>query len=270
MPSRSVLVAITAGLAGIAALAVPKLSVFALLGIVVASLLLRAEPGRRIAVAFLALGAIGDAGGLLRFIIEVAMPGIVEGGQSAAVAGAVSKLREIRTAEDAMRTHAWWDPDHDGIGSAGSLTELSGAAPLRGRVQLDVAPLHARFGDVVKGEHGDVAVIDDYCFAVFVPDDDETAERRYVAYAWPGKQRGRGPAVFLDEHERIYVTDNAQGYVGTEHMPTFDAALATSSWAAGPPDEGAHSVDRGAWKVWRKKKAMTSLAGDEAHVDAQP
>jgi hypothetical protein len=260
--NRSLWVAAGASALGLASIFFMKLSVFALLALVVATLLQKPEALHKNARAgVLVAGAVCTLIGLCRFIVEVAMPGIIAGGATVAVNGAVSKLREIRTAEDALRTHAFWDPDHDGIGSAGTLAELSGTRPLRGVRALEIAPLHPRFGVLAQGTHGDVATVDDYCYVVFVPDDDEQAERRFIAYAWPSEKRAAGPAVFLDEHEHIYVSEEAR-YRGLQEMPAFDAALSSSSWAANPPADGTPAVDGQRWKVWRKKKPMTSLAGE--------
>src|SRR4051812_17656993 len=68
--------------------------------------------------ALVAIAVIGAGLSLVRFVVEIAMPGIVQGGRDAAEQRAVSWLRDVLFAEDAMRRAGWIDPDHDGVGSA--------------------------------------------------------------------------------------------------------------------------------------------------------
>ncbi len=218
------------------------------------------------AMVAIAIAAVASTIGALRFTITQAAPGVVEAGQNDQIKDAVYKLREIRVAQDAMRSYAFIDPDHDGIGSAGSLAQMAGTQAVASGV-LPNPPLHPRFGRVVEGAHGAVSVVDNYCFAVFVPPSAELAERRYVAYAWPKDapvgHLGVASVLFLDEHERIFETNNTQGYVGVEHMPTWDAALARCAWDADPSD-GAVAVDGAVWTAWRHKQPLTQLKGDRA------
>ena len=82
------------------------------------------------------------------------------------------------------------------------------------------------------------------------PVNEELAERRFIAYAWP-VAAGGGPmhAFAIDEHERILVFDNAgesgqPRYASPNFPPPCDAALS------------------GAWKPWRGKKPRATLPGD--------
>jgi hypothetical protein len=211
---------------------------------------------------------------LVRFVIVAAAPGVVEAGENQVAKNAMYRLREIRLAQDALRRMGTIDDDHDGAGVAGDLFELTGAKALRGRVTPDPPPLHPKFRPSDDG----VVCISEYCMIVYRPDDEERAERRFVAYAWPqhphndvgrslefgGGPRDvlRGQALFLDEHERIYECDNTPRYVGHTHVPAFDAALMTSSWDALPPEHGGQTTDGCTWKPWRGKHASASLVGD--------
>src|SRR5688572_5317670 len=82
--------------------------------------------------------------GSARFIIAEAVPGMVQGGNSAIAQRAVSRLREVVFAEDSLRKKALVDPDHDRVGSAAWLDELTGRKPLRGIDTLDPPILDPR------------------------------------------------------------------------------------------------------------------------------
>jgi hypothetical protein len=200
----------------------------------------------------------------VRFLITEGVPGVVRGGLSAAELRAVSRLREVRFAEDALRRHALYDPDGDGIGSAALLPELSGRLPVRGTTRLDL--LNQQYHSVHQTPQGPAVAIAGYLFMVCLPTldggwsaradakfDDERAERRFVAYAWPADDaQGIERVYFIDEHERILLYDNRDGpglhYAGPHFPPPCTAAL----------EPGA----RGAWRAWRDKKPRTELPGD--------
>jgi hypothetical protein len=81
--------------------------------------------------------------------------------------------------------------------------------------------------------------------------DEEVAERRFVAYAWPAAPSGRiESAFFIDEHERILVSRNIEGtdphYVGADFPPPCEAAL----------------HDHSEWQPWMSKKPRATLPGD--------
>jgi hypothetical protein len=217
--------------------------------------------------------AVVSWGPFARFVVLRAAPGIVEAGENHLAKSAMFKLREIHLAQDALRRMGAWDPDGDGVGSAGSLAELTGLVPLRGSRSLEVAPLHPRF----RPPQADAPVcLEGYCFIVYVPEDDEQAERRYLAYAWPekaviagtpinvgGAPRDvlRGQVLMLDEHERILECDNAPKY-DAQHPPARFAALRAAAWTSEPAaDVG---VDRCTWRPWRGKTAAARLSGDSS------
>jgi hypothetical protein len=218
--------------------------------------------------------------GLVRFTIDEAMPGLVEGGHRALTGRAVAKLRVIRFAEDLAREQAYWDPDGDGVGSALSLLELTGRAPMRG---VRPAPQGLVMGFERSGSTpvGEAFLADGFVFLLYLPGphgegtarggtpiDDERAERRWVAYAWPIEDgHGERPIVFIDEHERVLVSDNRgerQGYFGLERPPPFDAALTGPTLEAQAAVEGSPAQDGGTWLPWRGKRPRASLPGDKA------
>jgi hypothetical protein len=194
------------------------------------------------------------------FLVREAMPGLVQGGTSAASGRAVSRLREFVFAEDSARTQASFDPDGDRIGSALLLGELTGELGMRGAARL-VPPLLERYPKTEATRGGRALEIGGFWFAVCVPTpgggfssdpvpfDDEAAERRFVAYAWPsGRAPGLLRAYFIDEHERILsAPSDEETRFGREHPPACDDALAPAT--------------RDDWRPWRGKKPRTSLPG---------
>ena len=284
-----VLVVVVA-LCGIASAFFPLLSIPAGLALLITGLM--AGGSHQGVLALVACGALGSCVGLVRFVIEEAAPGVVQAGQNAQARSALYKLRELRLAQDGLRKTAAWDPDGDGVGSAGTLGELVGLRPLREVKALEFPLLPLKWSQQVRVGDVDVACLEGYCFAVHVPDDDELAERRYTAYAWPASNDVvaappgpssagdptdvlRGQVLFLDEHERIYGSDNAAGYVGTAKIPSFDAALpppppGQSAWRMTPrgfqrDDDGDHGHvggDGDRWRPWRGKQSLASLPGD--------
>ncbi|HEY6560023.1 MAG TPA: hypothetical protein VI072_22215 [Polyangiaceae bacterium] len=227
---------------------------------------LRAE---RQPLRLLLVGAAGAATvGVLRFVAEEAVPGIVQGGKDAAAKNAVSQLRELVFAEDGMRKHAYLDHDGDGIGSAALIGELSGQGQRRPFPPI----LSERWRALVSTRSGSAARVGGYLYLVCLPLrsgglsaeptaelDDERAERRFVAYAWPAAASGRiEAAFFLDEHERILISKNTDGreprYLGPDYPPACDAA-------AKDPSE---------WQTWMNKKPRLSLPGDTTKPDPNP
>ncbi len=227
------------------------------------------DRARRPLQAALIVGAIGSTVGLVRFVARDALPGMVFGGKEAAERAAVSHLREILFAEDLMRTGAHVDPDHDHIGSAGLLTEMNGTIPLRDGRTLADPTVNRRFGEQADTPLGPALQTEGYLFIVCLPTpdgkwtarphtpiDDELAERRFVAYAWPASAtRGSQHAFFIDEHERILQSTNQEPgragelrYSGPGFPPACDAALAPAS--------------RHDWAPWRGKQPRATLPGD--------
>ncbi|HVW28233.1 MAG TPA: hypothetical protein VHC69_22875 [Polyangiaceae bacterium] len=226
-------------------------------------------PGRarKIARTAVAVASASVAVGLARFAASKAMLGIVEGGQSATAFGALWKLREVVIAEDGLREMAPWDPDGDHVGSAALIGALAGSEPLRKTKRLDAPLLNYAFRVQTPTAIGPAARVEGYLIVVCLPKagggftarpgepvDDELAERRYVAYAWPSEAAtGMTTAFFTDEHERILVLDPPRGaaapYKGADRPPACDAAL---------------GKDGHPWKPWKGKQPRKSLPGDSA------
>jgi hypothetical protein len=207
-----------------------------------------------------AAAAVLAAVSLIVFLLREGVPGIVEGGTRAAGQRAVSRLREILFAEDAARKKAVWDPDGDGIGAALLIAELSGEAGMRGAARVN-PPLLERYPKVERTVAGPALEIGGFWFMVCLPTrtglasepgsafDDELAERRFVAYAWPsGRAPGLSRAYFIDEHDRIMSAPSKETLRrGADHAPRCDDAL-----AAATKDD---------WIAWRGKKPRTTLPG---------
>jgi hypothetical protein len=206
----------------------------------------RSAPGARVARLWVALGAVGAAIGLVRFVVGVAMPGIVRGGRDAAEQRAVSWLRDVLFAQDAMRKAGWIDPDGDGVGSAALLSELCGLEPLRGQPARDTPVLTC--GELTASELGIAARRGGYLFAVCLPDrnghwsaqagpelDEEAAERKFVAYAWPDVNGHFEHVYFLDQDENIQSAPWQPGM-----SPSCDAARGPAA--------------RQDWVAWRGKR----------------
>lgn len=198
------------------------------------------------------------------FLVREAVPGVIQGGTSAEAQRAVSRLREFEFAEDAARRGASLDPDGDGVGSALLLGELTGEIGMRHGARL-APPLLERYPQVEGTHTGEAAEIGGYWFMICLPVvgggfssdpnarfDDEAAERRYVAYAWPsGRAPGLERAYFIDEHENILGADAEAPDLrfGAEHSPACDDALAPAT--------------RDDWRPWRGKKPRATLPGDK-------
>jgi hypothetical protein len=248
----------------LAALPFPKVALPAGLVVFLAFLAAPSEPPelRRTHRRVLGVAAVAAGFAIPNFLVREAMPGLVQGGTAAAGARAVSRLREMLFAEDAARRQASFDPDADGVGSALLLGELTGELGMRGEARL-MPPLLERYPKVEATNAASFVEIGGFLFAICLPTpdgfssdpraryDDERAERRFVAYAWPS---GRGPglerAYFIDEHERILSapTSDTQRF-GRDHPPACDDALAPAT--------------RDDWRPWRGKKPRTTLPGEK-------
>lgn len=253
-------------LIGVASMAYPPLSVPAVVGTLLLGLTFPQGGGartlRRAAIGFAALGA---AVGLARFAVSGAILGIVESGQSATAFSALYRLREVVIAEDDVRKTAPWDPDGDHVGSAALVGALSGNAPIRGTRRIETPLLNYAFHAQEDTALGPAARVEGYLIVVCLPTpsggwtarpdeavDDELAERRFVAYAWPSEgAHGMTTAFFADEHERLLVLQPARGapapYLGRDHTPSCEAALGKD----GLP-----------WKPFKNKQPRKTLPGD--------
>lgn len=252
---------------GAAAALVPPLSVPA--GVAILILTLSFPSARRFRtplIVVVTLSAAGTLAGLIRFAMSKAMLGIVETGQSITATTALSKLREIVSAEDAARRTTRWDPDHDGVGSALLVGALAGVLPVRPETPPSTPLLSNEWQRSVETPTGPAALVSGYLFIVCLPAasggfsarpdqavDDELAERRFVAYAWPSELAGGiGAAFFADEHERLAFIDPPRGtappFFGAARPPACDEAL------------GPHAGD---WKPWKNKQPRERLPGDK-------
>jgi hypothetical protein len=250
---------------GLAAPIVPKLSIPAVVIALLVFLALPNAAARWMRWGVIVAGTLATVGAM-RFVVEEAVPGMVQGGQSATTRSAISRLREIVFAEDAMRRHAHVDPDRDGVGSAAWLGELSGTVGVRGGARLEPPILGLPHRPLVETRIGPAAESTGYLVIVCLPAvrggwtarplepvDEERAERAYVAYAWPSSNTvGMRDAFFIDEHERILVSKNRDGseprYAGPNFPPPCDAALAEQT--------------KGDWTAWKGKAPRPDLPGD--------
>lgn len=265
MPRPLLIRTVLAAAAAIASIYFTKLGLFAMVGTFITwASLPRARAGelareRRL----LLLAAVCSSVGFVRFLMVEAMPGIVAGGNRFTEQRAISRLREISFAEDSARRLAKYDPDRDGIGSAPLLGELTAELPLRGGQPLPV-PLLESYPKQTVTALGPACEIGGYFLIVCVPRqgggftaqpgdaiDEELAERRLIAYAWPsGTAPGLESAVALDQHEHIWLAPSRKGLrFGAETPPTCDDVVAPAT--------------RDAWKPWRGKQPRRTLPGDK-------
>lgn len=234
-----------------------------------------ARPSRQ-AKGALALSALALSVAGVHFTLNHAIPGILAGGRRAAARTAVSTLRTIYWAENQARERVEIDADHDGVGEFAYIGELAGLTPRRdGRPALERPILANPIRRMEAGPHGGVAVLGPYRYAVFLPGvggvayeaglggqgpvavDADQAEHAWVAYAWPSQYgMGATQAFFINHREEILETRNdgaEQRYEGSRHTPSWDAAMAVSSFTAAL--EPGESVDGGTWTRWKNKKA---------------
>jgi len=257
---RTVLVAAAA----LASIYFTKLGLFAAVGTFVAWASLPRLPTveLRRERALLLLAALASSLGLVRFLVTEAIPGIVAGGNRFTEQRAISRLREILFAEDSARRTAAFDPDHDRIGSAALIGELTGELGVRRGNRLAV-PLLEGYPPQTASDVGPVTEIGGYYLMVCLPKlgggfgarsedsfDDELAERRFIAYAWPsGTAPGLVSALSLDEHEHISLSPAKPGLrYGLSAPPRCDDVVAPET--------------RAAWAAWRHKQPRQTLPGD--------
>jgi len=261
--------ALTGGAVALSALAValPKLSLFVAVGTLVTFLSaprLAPKTTRTLRIGFTGAGVLSLVA-VVRFIVAVAVPSLVAAGNDAQALNALTRLRELLVAEDAMRKNAIIDPDGDGVGSAALVGELRGALPLRGGKTLNPPLLNDTYAHMAATPLGPAALVSGYYVMVCLPKvgggftarpgdpiDEEAAERRFVAYAWPEAAKfGPQRAYFIDEHDRILVSENRSGteprYASASYPPPCDAAIAPET-----------ARD---WMAWRGKRPRAALPG---------
>jgi len=244
-----------------------KLALFAAVATLLGFVSLPAEPRANVRWLKLGLGLAGACAmfGVFRFLVLEAMPGMVEGGTTAAEQRAVSRLREILFAEDALRRNSFVDPDGDHVGSAEFLGEMTGETGLRGGLRM-TTPVLESYPRLVDTRTGPAADVGGYFVLVCLPKrgggftarptdavDEERAERSFYAYAWPSEGgRGLDTAYFLDEHERILLADSNES--GQRRLIGADA----------PPgcDDVTAPTTAGEWRVWRHKQPRSKLPYD--------
>lgn len=273
-------------LLGVLGAAFPMLSIFCMTGGFVLSLtsgkLIPAH--KRAWWALSALGAVLVVVGLVRFMRGEAMPGITEAGLRATTKSATYRLRELRIAQDIAREQAVYDPDGDGVGSAGFVDELTRARPFRGQGRIEAPLLRPRYATGLYTKDGaQIAPIDGYLFQVCLPKkgggltanpadaiDDERAERVWVAYGWPtsGEMRIQ-ETVFIDAWERIYWAGSPKEgapYLGKDQRPACNAALPALKEGTPvqlPLDKSTYTARDGhTWRPFKgKKTARAALPG---------
>jgi len=264
VPRPLLLRTVLAAAAALVSIYFTKLGLFAAAGTFVAwASLPRAEKGElRRERWLLVVAALAASVGLLRFLVLEAIPGIVAGGNRFTEQRAISRLREVLFAEDTARRIAAHDPDGDHVGSAALLGELTGELGLRRGNHLPV-PLLESFPKLVDTSVGPASEIGGYLLLVCIPKlgggftaqpldavDEELAERRFIAYAWPsGTAPGLNNAVALDEHEQISLAPAKPGLrYGFGAPPSCNDVVASET--------------RGAWTAWRHKQPRQTLPGD--------
>ena len=157
---------------GVAAAFETRLSIFTFLLLIIgfAALTRFEHPKKKLVAIALSLGMLGTSVGLFRFILQEALPGIIEARGRASSSKAVSLLREVLFAQDAARRYAMIDPDGDGVGSAGLLGELTAAAGVRGTQKLlSTPPLASRYRPTTPTRSGPAMEADGYLFLICLP-----------------------------------------------------------------------------------------------------
>lgn len=264
MPRPLLLRTVSAAAAALLSIYFTKLALFAAVGTFVAWASLPRLPKVELKREhwLLLVAALAASVGFVRFLIIEAIPGIVAGGNRFTEQRAISRLREILFAEDTARRIAVYDPDGDRIGSAALLGELTGELGLRRGNRLAI-PLIESYPKQVDTSIGPATEIGGYFLIVCLPKlgggftaqpseavDEELAERRFIAYAWPsGTAPGLGYAVALDEHERISLAPAKNG-------------LRYGFGAPPPCDDAVAPATRSAWTPWRHKQPRQALPGD--------
>lgn len=253
---------------GGASLVWPKLAVFSVLLSVIALASLSRKTDKGVWTVLLTTGLSLSVLGLGRFIFKEALPGIAEARGRDSERRAVSLLREIYFAQNAMRRYGMIDPDGDGTGSAGRLSELTGHSPSRGNIRLSSPPLAPRLIPLTETRWGPATNYEGYLFLACIPAadgaytaqpqapvDEEAAEKSWLAYAWPAANGLPHSALYvIDAHEGIFVSDNRRGnelrFVGATHAPPCDTLVSPPSGVT--------------FTAWQGKKPRADLPSADA------
>jgi len=254
----------------------PRVSVFALLLLVIAlSTTTRLPPGTRTRPRLLlSLGLCLSLIGLGRFAMSGALPGIVSARRNSTNTRAVSLLREVLVAEDALRRRGDLDHDGDGVGSAARLHELTGARSARTGTPLPYPPLAPSLRPSVATRSGPAAERDDLLLLLCVPAapsgftampeaevDEEAAERRFVAYVWPAREGGLLTAAYaIDQDERIFESENLRA----------DGSLRLVSALSAPSCDDLETAPPSTYRPWKGKMARPVLPGDRPRSAGAP
>ncbi len=260
----------------------PKISVFTFVALLICSFALpNVFSFQRPVWACLIIAAFAaHTFSFVKFVRTDAIFGMIEQHNKNASRTARSSLRHIIFAQDMMRERGYIDHDKDGIGSAGFMAELVGGSALPDGSTLTAPLLHQKYKKTLDSPAGKLVEAEGYLFKICLPTkqntfvsmrspniDEEKAERRFLAYAWPAEDRaGVHKAFFLDERERIYILENQppRAYVGLKQQPSCDATLKGPGIDATPPIDGSASNDGLTWKRWRNKKPRETLIGDKS------
>jgi hypothetical protein len=209
------------------------LAILVLLMVLIVSLTHRGRPAWVVGV----VGGVLSTAGLLRFVVEEAMPGIVQGGQRSAEDRAVSRLREILWAEQRALELRLGGTNPDGTARFAALDALLAQEP-------PILPRLAYTSTTVPN----VKLAGAYQYRVDVSEDG----KHFWAYAWPELPGEVGNKAFvLTESDATCENNNAVSrYHGTTRAPPVGAgAVAT------PDDTGCGlGGDGQPWVRWKWKK----------------
>ncbi len=269
------LLLIGVGCFGIASAFETRASIFAGLLLVIgfASLTRFEHPKKKALIAFFILSSVATVVGMMRFVFTEGFQGIAEASGRASSKKAVSTLREILFAQDALRRYAMIDPDQDGIGSAARLGELAGTNPARGEKHLETPPLSPRFAPKIATKGGPSTELEGFLYTICLPGknggwvnhpaeevDEERAEREWIAYAWPADEKlGHESAYFIDAQERILESSNLRSKPESKERKLRLVGPARAPQCTDALD----SATEKHWQAWRNKKPRKELPGDK-------
>ncbi len=111
------------------------------------------------------------------------------------------------------------DIDNDGHGEYGTFKELAGGDQRRLNKPMEFPLLSGAF---TKEDATGLLLRSGYYYQIFLPDEANRAERRYVAIAWPSSYGNSGSRCFyVDETGDVYAASNeGWRYSGPAKRPT--------------------------------------------------